>query len=79
MEIQALSLTCQHLNEYTSIEICQQQLNILDLEEQLLHLQMELYSYKALYKAWKQFALNNAIAIATSPTSPTPPLSDTTL
>jgi hypothetical protein len=58
MEMQALSLTCQHLNTYASIELSQMRSEILDLELKILDLQMELCIFRALYKVWKAFALN---------------------
>ena len=57
MEMQALSMTCQHLNTYASIELSQMQSEIIALELKILDLQMEVCILRALYKVWKAFAL----------------------
>ena len=57
MELQALSITCQHLQQYTNIELMQLRLEICKLKQQILDLQMELCIIKALYKVWKTYAL----------------------
>ena len=57
MEIQALSLTCQHLHQHTNREICLLKIKILELQQEILDLKMEIIIYRALYKVWKSFAL----------------------
>jgi hypothetical protein len=56
MEMQALSITCQHLNTYASTELSQMRSEIIALESKILDLQMELCIFRALYKVWKAFA-----------------------
>ena len=56
MEMQALSMTCQHLNTYASIELSQMRSEIIALELKILDLQMEVCILRALYKVWKAFA-----------------------
>ena len=57
MEVQALSITCEHLHEYTNTELLQLRREICKLQQQILDLQMEVCIYKALHKVWKTYAL----------------------
>jgi ribosomal protein L29 len=54
-DLQALSATCRHFEEYKTQEIKELRNQIRELEQELLDVKMELTMVKALYKVWRLF------------------------